>query len=119
MTRDDMLDVFIVLKGYWPHSAPDPDDPADVAVYWQELSGLELEPVAEAIRSLAKTKEFCPPIGILAEVARHPAKVPPYYDPPALPEAPPDDTDDDKVKGYLAAARDDLAAIRQKKKGRR
>lgn len=110
MTRDDLVNVFALLRGYWPHSCPSIDSQFDVAAYRQEMAELDFDDVIDAVRLLAKTNEFCPTVGILAEAARTgPPKVPPYYAPIPI-EAPTTIASPEVVAEAIAEARASLRA---------
>jgi len=94
-------DLFVVLVGYWPHSAPDIDDPVAVAAHQDILGDFRPELVHEAVRRIANEgREFCPPPGVIAAATR--AATPPTF---YKPELPPADDGDLDVPALLAEAR--------------
>ena len=42
MTAPEVVRLFVVLAGYWPGSAPSPDDPVAVAAHLDLLGDLDL-----------------------------------------------------------------------------
>lgn len=116
MSREELVMLFTVLEGYWPHSCPDIDNQIDVAAWWQEMHELQLDNVIHAVREAAKTREFCPPCGILAEMTRHPSTSPPYHQPLVLPESPADIASPEVAEQMLAEARAQVRAARAKQK---
>lgn len=108
MTENEALALFVVLAGYWPNTAPDPDDPVALAAHRDILEDFAPEAIRDALRHIAiEGREFCPPPGVIAAAVG--AKVPPYFEPyvPELPEAPPATAD--QVAAAVAEAR---AALR-------
>lgn len=107
-----VADLFVVLTGYWPHSAPDIDDPVAVAAHRSILDDLDPALVLEAARRIAlEGREFCPPPGVLA-AATKPDPVPPYFD-DYVPELGTGGADPVTVKESIAEAR---AALRRQSK---
>lgn len=82
MTADEVVQLFVVLTGYWRHSAPDVDDPIALAGYGDILAEVDLADAIDAARTFSRSggHRFCPDPGELyAAVKARPAPVPPYH----------------------------------------
>lgn len=111
MTHADIVRLFVVLAGYWPTSAPDPEDQVAVAAHLDLLGDLDLDVAKGAARYLAHDgREFCPPPGVLAAATR-PAKVGPERNPYVLEDPDPDVVDPDTARANIAAIRELLGKL--------
>lgn len=111
MTAPEVVRLFVVLAGYWPGSAPSPDDPVAVAAHLDLLGDLDLDVALGAARTLAyEGRDFCPPPGVIAAYTR-PAKVGPERDAYELEAPPVDALPPEEQARRLAALRDLLAKV--------
>lgn len=114
MTPEQVEDLLVMLRGFWPHSAPEPGDPVAEAAWLAAVHEVPVEQVANAVLDLSRSGEkFCPPPGVV--YAKATAKKAPASAPfPALPEGPPD-TDDDSFRSAIAENRRRLEEIAREK----
>jgi hypothetical protein len=107
MTENETLALFVVLAGYWPTSAPDPDDPVAIAAHRDILDDLDPTILRDAVRMLSREgREFCPPPGVIAAACK-PRIVPPYHA-PYVPELEPPKGEDLDVPALLEETRHEL-----------
>lgn len=92
MTRDDIEELFVMLGGYWPHSAPDVGDTVAESAWLAMLHEVDSGRVADAVIGLARDGEaFCPVPGVVyhrATLVRSPASVEFDHTPVLEPAAP-------------------------------
>jgi hypothetical protein len=86
MTENEIVALFVVMAGYWPHTAPDPEDQVAIAAHAKVFDDLAPDIVLAAVHHLSIERgatdrgDFCPPPGVIAAACK-PKIVPPYHAP--------------------------------------
>lgn len=115
MTPEQVEDLLVMLRGFWPHSAPEPGDPVAEAAWLAAVHEVPVEQVANAVLDLSRSGEkFCPPPGVV--YAKATEKKPPATAPLPAPEELPPAVDEPSFRAEVAAARARLAEIAGERK---